>query len=788
MKQFLRRPPGLALLALVSLVGTAAMLTGIPDLKVDNDVRTLIPPDHPVLNWCDEVDEVFGAADAIVVALDGDEGLTPATLTLTRALTDALTARYDDVLSVTTADTIEVRGTTLRPVPLVDDGPIGDASVAHLVERLDAWPVYKGMVVSNDGQVPAILLKVLMSIDVEEKDALLVDVRRIVDEQLVASGLDLRAVIAGEPVLTTEIGNRIHHDLGDLSPLALGVVVLMLLITLRSVGGVVGPTLTVVLGVGATFGLMGLAGRPVMTVTSAIPVFMVAVGSAYGIHIVAHFRQALGPGVRRRDAVAQALRSVGGAVLVAAVTTMAGFLSLGVSEVVPVRDFGIFLSFGVGMALLASLGLVPLILLIGPPGAAVSTVGGVSGPDAGGGLLARLLAGLAGGSARARWAVVALALVIAGGMAGAAAAWLRVDVDSVSLFPEDSEMWQADHYFGARFGGTHTLSVVVEGPAPRSMLEPAALAFLADLQARLEQEPEVGKTVSLADFIRRMHQVMSQDDPAKYVIPEDRKRVADYIQLYEMSGDPEDFSDVVDFDYRTAHLLVQSKTGAATAARRLSGIVREFSAGALPEGYTLELAGTMIRYEVVNDHVVQGQLVSLALSLILVFLMVAGMFYFRRPVGGASRPESARDGPPTRIRLLRAISAGALTLVPILVAVAMNFGTMALADVPLDIGTVLIAACAVGIGIDYSVHFLHRYEDERGGGLGTEEAIRAAARSAGRPILFNAVAVSAGFLTLLGSDFLSLQSLAWLTALTMIVTSLAALTLIPAGLRFRDGV
>ncbi|MFH1532246.1 MAG: MMPL family transporter [Pseudomonadota bacterium] len=775
MKQFFRSPPGLVVLALLAVGGTAAMLTGIPDLKVDNDVRTLIPPDHPILHWCDEVDEVFGAADAIVVALDGGEGLTPALITLTRDLTDALSERYDDVLSVTSTDTIEVRGTTLTPVPLVEDGPVDAGTITRLVERLDAWPVYKGMVVSDDGRVPAILLKVRMSIPVEEKDALLVDVRRIVDERVAASGLDVRVVIAGEPVLTTEIGNRIHHDLGDLSPLALAVVIFMLLITLRSVGGVVGPTLTVVLGVAATFGLMGLAKRPVMTVTSAIPVFMVAIGSAYGIHIVSHFRQALGPGVRRRDAVAKALESVGGAVLVAAVTTMAGFLSLGVSEVVPVRDFGIFLSFGVGMALLASLGLVPLVLLIGRPGRAASPVGGASGPDSRDGLLARFLAALAGGSARRRWIVAALALALAGGMTASAAVWLRVDVDSVSLFPEDSEMWQADHYFGERFGGTHTLSVVVNGPGPRSMLEPAALEFLAQLQARLEEEPEVGKTVSMADFIRRMHQVMSRDDPAMYRIPDDRRRVADYIQLYEMSGDPEDFSDVVDFDYATAHLLVQSKTGAATAARRLSDIVEAFAAAQLPPGYDLALAGTMIRYEVVNDYVVQGQLVSLGISLVLVFLMVGGLFVSR----GASWPAGRN--------LARAVSAGALTLVPILVAVAMNFGIMALVDVPLDIGTVLIAACAVGIGIDYSVHFLLRYEDERTGGLATEAAIRAAARATGRPILFNALAVSAGFLTLMGSDFLSLQSLAWLTALTMVVTSFAALTLIPAGLRFRDG-
>ncbi|MBM4371194.1 MAG: MMPL family transporter [Deltaproteobacteria bacterium] len=273
--------------------------------------------------------------------------------------------------------------------------------------------------------------------------------------------------------------------------------------------------------------------------------------------------------------------------------------------------------------------------------------------------------------------------------------------------------------------------------------------------------------------MKRMHQVMSRDDPAYYQVPGDRRRVADYMNLYEMSGDPEDLGDVVDFDYGTAHLLVQSRTGASDTARRLADIARAFAAEHLPAGYSLDLAGTMIRYKVVNDYVVKGQLGSLGVSVVLVFLMVGGLFF-------------ARARGRLRARILRGVVAGALTQVPILLAVTVNFGAMALTGVPLDIGTVLIASCAVGIGIDYSVHFLHRYEDERDRGLGAEGAIRAAARATGRPILYNALAVSAGFLTLVGSDFLSLRSLAWLTALTMAVTSLAALTVLPAGLRFRD--
>ncbi|MBM4355675.1 MAG: RND family transporter, partial [Deltaproteobacteria bacterium] len=132
------------------------------------------------------------------------------------------------------------------------------------------------------------------------------------------------------------------------------------------------------------------------------------------------------------------------------------------------------------------------------------------------------------------------------------------------------------------------------------------------------------------------------------------------------------------------------------------------------------------------------------------------------------------------------LSSGAMTLLPIGLAVVVNFALMSLLDIPLDISTALIANCAVGIGIDYSVHLMHRYQAERSVGKAPAEAIEAAAGASGRPIVFNAIAVAVGFLTLLLSGFLPMRSLAWLTAMTMIVAATAALAILPALLYLRD--
>jgi predicted RND superfamily exporter protein len=769
----LLRPWGLALMGGMVLVAVALLAVGTKDLIIDNDVRNMAPSVHPDMVFCDEVDDLFGSTDAIIVGLRGAEGLTPPVMRLVRELTKTLSQEYEDVISVDAADTIIVEGKILKPVPLLDEGEITEESVAGLRARLGEWDVFENMLVSGDGKVPALIVTLPVGSDLPMRQAAVEHVRKVVADAVARAGLDIEPAYAGEPVLSLEIGERINADITLLSPLALVVVLLVLMVSLRSIPGVLGPLVTVALAVGATFGLMGFLGRPVMVISSSIPVFLVAVGSAYGIHIVSHYLRYRQEGRGAGEAAGRTVRGVGPAVIGAAVTTVAGFLSLAVTDIVPMRDFGVFLAFGIVVALLASLTVVPVIMILSRRTRARGP--GPRDPD---GWLSGALQSLALFAARRRWVVVPVVVLVAAAMLTATLVKLRVDQDAVAMMPEESAIRQDDAFFRDHFGGTHTLAVVIAGSEPRTMMEPAILQFMADLQVRIEEEPLVGKTTSLADFVSRMNRVMREDRPEAQRIPESRELVAQYMQLYELSGDPEDFSSVVDFEYRQGQVLVQMRSGAASMAQRLRSLVQGFADERLPDGYTVRMAGTAVRYDVVNSFIVSSQLWSLGLSLLLVLLVVTLLF-----LSGKVRAEQGGKGR----HVLRALSAGGLTLVPIAFAVVANFGTMALAGIPLEVGTAIIAACAIGIGIDYSVHFLHRYEVARGSGMGCLDGIRRAAGTSGRPIVFNAVAVAAGFMTMLLSEFMPLRYLGWLTALTMLVTSASALIVLPALLAFRDG-
>ena len=768
--RFLSQARLFIVLSVLVLAAIGALATALPRLRIDSDVRNMAPKGHPDLVYCDNVDDTFGASDSIVVGIDSPEGVTPEILSLVRRITSQLSEQFEDVTSVANADTIVARDLMLKPEPLVDEGAPDQDTVAALFRRVDDWPIFENLLLSGDRKALSVLVRVDHAWTTPQKEAAVDKVREIVEAATAESGADVRVVYAGEPVVDKEMGLLVHSDMTRLTPLALVAVLLILIVSLRSLGGVVGPMLTVVLSAVATFGLMALLDRPVMLITSAVPVFLVAVGTAYGIHLAAHFRGHLEAGKDRFTAVKDTIRGTGGAVLVAATTTIAGFASLGTSSIGPVRDFGLFLAFGITVALVVSFTIVPTLLLMGghPTHA--------PGPEATQGRLATALRGVALFSVRHRGLVVLSTAALCIGAVALTAVLLRVDQESVGLFPEGSVVRDSDELFASRFGGTHTLSVVLEGPGQRSMLDPKALRFIDGLQRHVEGHPEVGKTTSLADYIRRMNRVMHRGDARFDSIPEEPNLAAQYVQLYEMSGDTEDFSSVVDFDYAAGQVLVQVRNGRSEVASQIRSMVEEYSAANLPEGYQTRMAGTLVRYDVINGFIVSGQLWSLASSLVMVFLMVALLFLKGGP--------GAR--PSWKTAVMHGASSGAMTLLPIALAVVVNFALMSLLDIPLDIGTALIANCAVGIGIDYSVHLMHRYQAERSVGRAPMEAVEAAAAASGRPIVFNAIAVAVGFLTLLLSGFLPLRAMAWLTAMTMVVASTAALVVLPALLFSRD--
>ncbi len=200
-------------------------------------------------------------------------------------------------------------------------------------------------------------------------------------------------------------------------------------------------------------------------------------------------------------------------------------------------------------------------------------------------------------------------------------------------------------------------------------------------------------------------------------------------------------------------MVVQMKTMNTLPVRRISGIIKDYAEDNFPEGYDVSIAGYADMENAMTTLITGSQISSLIISLILVFIIVALSF--------------------------KSFSAGILGIIPLSFAIMINFAVMGFTGIRLDMVTAMIASIAVGIGIDYTIHFISAYRNERALSEDLNTVTEKTMLTAGKAILFNASAVAAGFLVLCFSNFTTLKYIGVLVALTMFTSSLAALTLLP---------
>ena len=493
------------------------------------------------------------------------------------------------------------------------------------------------------------------------------------------------------------------------------------------------------------FGLMAVLGIPIYSVTTMMPVMLIAIGVADGIHLYNHlalFRKKH-PESSAREGVTDMLRQMWRPVVMTSVTTAVGFLSLLTSEVYPIKYFGLFTAFGVLLAMLLSLTLVPAAtVLLG-----VKRVRSGRTPDKGRpGEASRRVTDVI---LRARRPIlVATATVLALSIFGASRIWINSSF--LDKFERDSDIVQTDAFVNEHFGGTTTLNVILEATDKGAFKSPEVLREVDEIQEQVEQQELVGSSFSLGDYLRRMNRVMNEDRDEFDKVPGSSELVAQYLLLYEMSGDPENLWKVVNYDYDRLNVTFQLKKDDSKAMNAAIAAVEAHRARLADLGVEINYAGSGYKALVFTDLILEGQVKSIFLSVGIVIVLLGLMF--------------------RRVRL------GFVGAVPIVLTAIIGFGVMGLLDIPLSTTTALLASITIGIGIDYAVHFIDRYRvnlARTGPGL---ETMVATMRHSGRAIAFNAVVVVSGFLVLLLSAFPPNRVLGALIALGMFVSFVATVT------------
>jgi hypothetical protein len=742
------RKPLLLLLAIILLMLIFILSIG-HNAVLETDLDEYMPKDHPAFVFSDEAEEMFGIADAVLFALEHPESIyNSGSLRKIRDLTEALSEAFDeinagDITSLYTAENITADEWGLTVEAFYSGVPESDSELEALRRSVEANDMIHGRIVSLDGRSALVVAEIDDDAFTKEFYASLLE---FTDQWEGPETIH----VAGRPVVEGEMTRLGPKDMARMAPLVFVLMTLILLYLLRNLRHTLLNLLIVFFGTLTAFGLMTLFQVPVYTVSTMIPVMLIAIGVADGIHMhntIRHLMEET-PDISRDELVQRTMQAMTRPVIMTSVTTAVGFLSLMTSQVLPVRYFGLFTAAGVLSEMLMSLLLFPAtIYLLGPPKLRIRPRGDKERAGAPGNFSRR-----AGNLLMAHpWRVV-LAGIALFALAGLGTSRVWIDTSFLANFEKDSPVVETDTFVNENFGGTSTLNVIFSGSEDDTFKQPEVLELMDALQKEVEQDPVVGDSFALTDYMRRMHRVMHEDDPAYDAIPETSDMVAQYLLLYEMSGDPDNLNQVVDYDYREANLTFQLKSDSSAFIEEIIEVIDRYAESFEEHGVRMRYAGSGYKSLVFASLLLEGQLFSLLLSFGIVALLLSLMF--------------------------RNILIGLAGTIPITITAMVNFGTMGILGIPLSASTAIISGIAIGIGVDYAIHFIEHFRSARSSGFSGQAAVLSTLSQTGRAIIYNAVAVMGGFSVLLVSVFPPNRQVGGLVALNMAASALGTLTVL----------
>jgi len=745
------------LLILVLLIALLALFVfGIAtNGRLVTDLDKYMPSTHPAFMASDAAEELFNIQDSILLVIEHPTSIyNTQTLEKIKKITEDLPQRFEEiaegkVTSLATADNITSYDGDMEVQSFYTEVPTTEEELASLEASVKANSMINGRNVSFDSTSTLIIAEIAPDSDATSLQ------KRLVEYAKSWEGPE-RLYVAGRPIVEGSLAELGPKDMAIMFPLVILVMIILLYLLLRSVRDTATNMIIVLFGTLFAFGTKTLLGIPIYAVDTMIPVMLIAIGVAYGIHMhnAIHHRIQDNPNLSRDQLVQAVLKEMMRPIFMTALTTAIGFMALMTSEVLPVRYFGLFAAIGVISEMLLALILFPAsIYVLGVPKNKNTKNKKI---QRGKSLITKLQREPKEHNFGAllveyqKLVIIITVLIILLGGYGTTRVW--IDTSFLANFEPDSPIALTDAFVNQKFGGTSSLNIILTSEEEGTFKEPEVLQAMDDLQNRLAQDPMVGATFSLTSFLKQMNLVMNENDSTFESIPESRELVAQYLLLYEFSGDPETLEKVVDYDYTKANITFQLKSDSSAVMETIIDLAEQASPTFASHGIEISFAGSGYKAFVFSSLLLKGQIISLGLSFIIVVLLLTLLF--------------------------RNIWVGLAGTVPIAITAVVNFGVMGLLNIPLSSATALISSIAVGIGVDYSIHLLEHYTNRRLYGLSIEEATKDTISHTGRAIVLNAIAVMGGFAVLLFSVFPPNRQVGALIVLNMAMSALLTLTVL----------
>ena len=722
---------------------TALLGWKIFTLEMDAGLRSGLPREHSIVQSMEKIDELFSGSDIIIIAVESDSLFSFKTLEKLYSFNDSLESvdLISKVTSLFNQKQIIPDKNGFSIEPILDEIPTDSVMFEEFFKRLGKSGMI-GNLVSSDYKTMCFVGQINSSFEYDE-----FEFRKNIFELVNRFNGPENFYVSSLPITRATIVENMQRNMRVYIPLAVGLGMFLLMLSFRSWTGVFLPFFVVILSIVWTFGVMGWLDLPLAFIGTLIPVMLVAIGNNYGIHIISHYFEysKSDPSGERGQILKRTIRKVGVPILLAGLTTVVSFLSLLSHSLPRAREMGVLVSFGILIAFVLSIILIPSVLVLLPRPHYLGKEKSLSFIN---GLLMNM------GKFFVKFRIQVLVIISIGGLwLGMGIKNLKVDTNPDNYFPESSRVRVANAKIGEAFGGSTQMSILIEG----DIFDPEILKNIEMLTDHIKTKHDiVTKSYSIADVIKKMHSGFNAGDPTFEVIPNEKDLIYQYMFLYSIASDGDEFDvllDDIEEPGYTQILLRLQEVRTSTIADIVED-TEQFIQANFYDDSPMEITGGATLLGVLSRLIVRGQLISLLVSVIIIFLIMTVVF--------------------------RSFVGGFYATLPMSLSVIMLFGLMGYLDIPLDVTTMLLTSILVGVGVDYTVHFLWHLRDHVKDGDSLDAAITNTFLISGKGILFNGLSVVVGFSALLFSVFVPVQIFGTLVMGSISFCLFGALATLPA--------
>ncbi|MEO0072810.1 MAG: MMPL family transporter [candidate division WOR-3 bacterium] len=715
------------LVVVLAVLVTLVMGVFLKDIKINSNLSGYLPRGDSLVMLFNYIGNEYRGNYLAVAAIEADDVFRNEILKQINIISQKLKTQEGvaGVLSLTNITDIKKTPEGIEVGNIVNENrlPETESELLAFKHYVLSKELYRGHIVSADARSTLIVIRLWEDVD---QIKVLSQIKSIINEHTPCT----RVYFAGLPFQVLEINRLIRKDLLLLVPLVALVIAGVLFINFRTLAGVLIPLITVGVGIIVTLGLMSIFKVPLTIISNIIPVVLFTVGSAYSIHVLAKLNEILSP-----EETFLALKGVIKPVTLSAITTAIGFLAFIFGSYLPIiRDFGIFSALGTLILCGLSLTLTPALwVLFNKSHRVIKSPTETTSLKIWRNSFHFILK---------RKRVVAFGVILTVLVCGFYISKITRASDFITYFRPKTQIRIADQFMNQTFGGSIPLQILVRG----DILSPEVLTRIKALSDSLMTIENLSRPQSIVDLIKEASYAIGEEKE----IPDSKDKIANLWFLLE----GEELTAQMVSPRCDEAIITVMVTGLNNYQRKaIINRIQHFIDQLKSKEIDFYIIGSPLIYDKLDRSLIKSQIQSIFIATVLLLIILS--------------------------LLTRSFIKGLGGIIPIILTLVVLLGFMGIVKIPLDIATVLVASISLGIGIDYVIHFLARYEKELKNNLSPYNAVINTTESAGWAILVNVLSVTLGFLVLIFAQLIPLARFGVLLAVTMLCAGLSSLNILP---------